>query len=113
MPWRRPSGRGAARASELSSITPIAASSTWLSAYTERLAGAGALTSVGSRGDPYDNARFESFYGLYKAELIRKDGPWAGHDDVEFATLEYVDWFNHLRLHTELGMRPPVEFEAE
>jgi putative transposase len=81
--------------------------------YTERLADAGAVTSVGSRGDSYDNALAESFNGLYKAELIRKDGPWTGLDDVEFATLEYVDWFNHRRLHTELGMRPPAEFEAE
>src|ERR1035437_5939671 len=81
--------------------------------YTERLADAGAVTSVGSRGDSYDNALAESFNGLYKAELIRNDGPWTGLDDVEFATLEYVDWFNHRRLHTELGMRPPVELEAE
>ena len=80
--------------------------------YTERLADAGAVTSVGSRGDSYDNALAESFNGLYKAELIRKDGPWTGLDDVEFATLEYIDWFNHRRLHTELGMRPPAEFEA-
>ena len=80
--------------------------------YTERLADAGAVTSVGSRGDSYDNALAESFNGLYKTELIRKDGPWIGLDDVEFATLEYVDWFNHRRLHTALGMRPPAEFEA-
>ena len=63
--------------------------------YTERLADAGAVTSVGSRGDSYDNALAEFFNGLYKAELIRKDGPWTGLDDVEFATLEYIDWFNH------------------
>ena len=81
--------------------------------YAERLADAGAVTLVGSRGDSYDNALAESFNGLYKAELIHKDGPWTGLDDVEFATLEYIDWFNHRRLHTELGMRPPVEFEAD
>ena len=80
--------------------------------YTERLAEAGVVTSVGSRGDSYDNAMAESFHGLYKAELIRKDGPWRGLDDVEFATLDYVDWFNHRRLHGEIGMVPPAEFEA-
>ena len=80
--------------------------------YTERLAEAGAVTSVGSRGDSYDNALAESFHGLYKAELIRKDGPWRGLDDVEFATLNYVDWFNQRRLHGEIGMVPPAEFEA-
>ena len=80
--------------------------------YTERLAEAGVLASVGSRGDSYDNALAESFHGLYKAELIRHDGPWQGLDDVEFATLEYVDWFNHRRLHGELGLVPPAEVEA-
>jgi putative transposase len=80
--------------------------------YTERLAEAGVVPSVGSRGDSYDNALAESFNGLYKAELIRHQGPWRGLDDVEYATLEYVDWFNHRRLHGELGMRPPAEFEA-
>ena len=80
--------------------------------YTERLAEAGALPSVGSRGDSYDNALAESFNGLYKTELIRHRGPWRGLDDVEYATLEYVDWFNHRRLHGELGMIPPAEFEA-
>jgi len=80
--------------------------------YTERLAEAGAVPSVGSRGDSYDNALAESFNGLYKAELIRHRGPWRGLEDVEYATLEYVDWFNHRRLHGELGMVPPAEFEA-
>jgi putative transposase len=80
--------------------------------YTERLAEAGAVPSVGSRGDSYDNALAESFNGLYKTELIRHRGPWRGLDDVEYATLEYVDWFNHRRLHGELGMLPPAEFEA-
>jgi len=80
--------------------------------YTERLAEAGAVPSVGSRGDSYDNALAESFNGLYKAELIRHAGPWQGLDDVEYATLEYVDWFNQRRLHGELGMIPPAEFEA-
>jgi putative transposase len=80
--------------------------------YTERLAEAGAVASVGSRGDSYDNALAESFNGLYKAELIRHQGPWRGLDDVEYATLEYVHWFNHRRLHGELGMLTPAEFEA-
>jgi putative transposase len=80
--------------------------------YTERLAEAGAIASVGSRGDSYDNALAESFNGLYKIELIRHRGPWRGLDDVEHATLDYVDWFNHRRLHGELGMVPPSEFEA-
>ncbi len=80
--------------------------------YPERLAEAGAVPSVGSRGDSYDNALAESFNGLYKTELIRHCGPWRGLEDVEYATLEYVDWFNHHRLHGELGMVPPAEFEA-
>jgi putative transposase len=80
--------------------------------YTERLAEAGVVPSVGSRGDSYDNALAESFNGLYKTELIRHAGPWRGLDDVEYATLEYVDWFTHHRLHGELGMIPPAEFEA-
>jgi putative transposase len=80
--------------------------------YTERLAEAGAVASVGSRGDSYDNALAESFNGLYKAELIRHRGPWCGLDDVEYATLDYIDWFNRRRLHGELGMLSPAEFEA-
>jgi len=79
--------------------------------YTERLAEAGAVTSVGSHGDSYDNALAESFNGLYKAELIHRQ-PWRGLDDVEFETLEYIDWFNHRRLHGEIGMIPPAELEA-
>jgi putative transposase len=80
--------------------------------YTERLAEAGAVASVGSKGDSYDNALAESFNGLYKTELIRHRGPWRGLEDVEHATLEYIDWFNHRRLHGEPGMVPPAEFEA-
>lgn len=79
--------------------------------YTERLAEAGAVASVGSRGDSYDNALAESFIGLYKAELIHRRGPWKGVEDVEWATLTYVDWFNQRRLHGEIGMIPPAEFE--
>jgi len=79
--------------------------------YTERLAEAGAVTSVGSRGDSYDNALAESIIGLYKTELIRKRGPWKNLDDVEYATLEWVDWFNHRRLFETIGHIPPAELE--
>jgi putative transposase len=79
--------------------------------YTDRLDAAGAVRSVGSKGDSYDNAAAESLIGLYKTELIRRRGPWKGLDDVELATLEYVDWFNHRRLHGACGDIPPVEFE--
>jgi putative transposase len=79
--------------------------------YTERLAQAGAVASVGSRGDSYDNAAAESAIGLFKTELIRKRGPWKSLDDVELATLEWVDWFNHRRLHSYCRNVPPAEFE--
>jgi putative transposase len=80
--------------------------------YTERLADAGAVTSVGSRGDSYDNALAESTIGLYKTELIRRRGPWRGIDDLELATLEWADWYNHRRLHTACANQPPAEYEA-
>jgi putative transposase len=80
--------------------------------YTERLAEAGAVTSVGSRGDSYDNALAETIIGLDKTELIRRRGPWKGLDEVEYATLEWVDWFNHRRLLEPIGHVPPAEFEA-
>jgi putative transposase len=80
--------------------------------YTERLAEAGAVTSVGSIGDSYDNALAETIIGLYKTELIRRRGPWKGIDDLEYATLEWVDWFNHRRLLEPIGYVPPAEFEA-
>jgi putative transposase len=80
--------------------------------YTERLAQAGAAASVGSQGDSYDCTQAQSFDGLYKTELIRRRGSWCGLDDVEYATLEWVDWFNQRRLHTELGLVPPAKFEA-
>ncbi len=81
--------------------------------YTERLAEAGAVASVGSKGDSYDNAAAESLNGLYKTEVIRRQGPWKGLDDVELATLEWVDWYNHRRLHSWCGDRPPAEYEDE
>jgi len=80
--------------------------------YTERLAGAGVEPSVGSVGDPYDNALAETIFGLYKTEVIRPNGPWRNLEEVEFATLEWVDWFNNRRLFGPIGNVPPAEFEA-
>jgi transposase InsO family protein len=79
--------------------------------YTERLGEQGAVNSVGSNGDSYDNALAETTIGLYKTELIHRRGPWKGIDDVEYATLEWVDWFNHRRLLEPIGYVPPAEFE--
>ena len=70
------------------------------------------MNSVGSKGDSYDNALAETIIGLHKTELIRRRGPWKGIDDVEYATLEWVDWFNHRRLLEPIGDVPPAEFEA-
>ncbi|WP_237689895.1 IS3 family transposase [Cellulomonas fulva] len=81
-------------------------------ALTERLAALGMRASIGSVADAYDNSMAESTIGLFKNELIRRKGPWRTLDDVEIATLEYVDWFNNRRLHTELGDVPPSEHEA-
>jgi len=80
--------------------------------YTERLAAAGLERSVGSVGDSYDNALAETINGLYKTEVIWRRGPWRGVDDVEYATLVWVDWFNNRRLLEPLGYVPPAEFEA-
>ena len=84
--------------------------------YTERLAEAAAVASVGSRGDSYDNAMAEALNSLFKAECIRNPamrpkGGWKSVGDVEIAVAEYVDWFNHRRLHGEIGLVPPAEFE--
>jgi len=79
--------------------------------YTERLHEAEAVASVGSKGDSYDNAMAEAFNSLFKAELVRNLGPWKGVDDLEIAVAEYIDWYNHRRLHSEIGYRPPVEAE--
>jgi putative transposase len=81
--------------------------------YTERLAAAGIEASVGSRGDAYDNALVESVIGLFKTEVIRHAGPWRSLDDVEYATLEWVAWFNTCRLLEPLGYLPPAEYEAQ
>lgn len=79
--------------------------------YTERLAEAGLSASVGSVGDSYDNALAESINSLFKAEVIHKDGPWKGVEDVEYATLNWVDWFNHRRILQPIGDIPPAEYE--
>jgi putative transposase len=81
-------------------------------AFTERLAAAGAQPSVGTVGDAYDNALAESVIGLYKTELIKPRGPWRTAEQVELATLDYVDWFNHQRLFEACGDVPPAELEA-
>ena len=80
--------------------------------YTERLAEAGLVPSVGSVGDSYDNALAETINGLYKAEVIHRRGPWRSMEAVEFATLEWVDWFNNRRLLSSIGNMPPAEAEA-
>jgi len=79
--------------------------------YTERLAQAEAVASVGTVGDSYDNAMAEAFNSLFKAELVRNKGPWRSIDDLEVAVAEYIDWYNHRRLHGEIGLVPPVEYE--
>jgi putative transposase len=79
--------------------------------YTERLAEAGAVTSVGSRGDSYDNALAESVHALYKTELIRRRGPWRSMEEVELATARWVEWYNQRRLHGAIENLPPAEYE--
>lgn len=84
--------------------------------YSQRLADNDIVASVGSKGDSYDNALVESFNGLYKWELIYPKAPWAGLEDVEWATLTYVDWFNNRRLHGQItdgpGYTTPAAFET-
>lgn len=79
--------------------------------YTERLAEAGIAPSAGSVGDSFDNALAETTIGLFKTELFSRHGPWRSRDQLELATLEYIDWFNHRRLHETLGHVPPAELE--
>ncbi len=80
--------------------------------YTDRLAELGVTGSVGSRGDSFDNALAETVNGLFKTELIRRRGPWRSVEQVELATLEWVDWWNQRRLHTALGGMSPAEYET-
>jgi len=81
--------------------------------YTDRLTDAGIEPSVGSRGDAYDNALAESVIGLFKTEVIQRLGPWRNLDNVEYATLTWVDWFNTRRLLEPIGYVPPAEYEAK
>jgi putative transposase len=71
------------------------------------------VASVGSTGGRYDNALAEAFNSLFKAELVRNRGPWKGIDDLEIAVAEYIDWFNHRRLHGEIGLVPPAEHKDD
>lgn len=80
--------------------------------YTDTLAGVDAVASVGSRGDSYDNALAESTIGQIKTELIHRRGPWRSFEQLEFAIFEYLDWWNHRRLHGEIGLIPPAEKET-
>jgi putative transposase len=81
--------------------------------YTDTLTSAGAVASVGSVGDSFDNALAESTIGQLKAELITRHGPWRTLNQLEFALFEYLDWWNRRRLHGEIGLKPPLEAEAE
>jgi putative transposase len=102
---RRPAGPGLVHHSD--------AGSQYTSfAFTAHLIEAGIDASIGTVGDALDNALMESAIGLYKTELIKKQGPWKTLADVELATADYVDWFNNKRLHTAIGGVPPAEFEA-
>lgn len=80
--------------------------------YSERLLDAGALASIGTVGDSYDNAQAERLIGLYKTECTKHEGPWRGVDDLELATLSWVHWFNETRLHSAIGNIPPIEYET-
>ena len=80
--------------------------------YTERFAEAGSESAVGSAGDSYDNALAETVIGPFKAEVIHRRGPWRSFEAVEYATLEWVDWFKHRRLLEPIGNVPPAEAEA-
>ena len=79
--------------------------------YTERLSEISAVRSVGRKGDSYDNAAAESLNSLYKKELIEREGPWRGTDDVMLATMEWVSWYNTERLHSACGYVPPKEYK--
>ena len=103
---------GRAPGSRVSCITATAAVKYLSIRYSERLAEAGAQPSVGSVGDSYDNALAESIIGLFKTEIIHRRGPWRHLEAVEYATLEWVDWFNHRRLLEPIGNIPPAELEA-
>ena len=111
MPSRWPSAPGADDL-PVWSITPTAGSSTWRSATPSDWPRPRPLSSVGSRGDSYDNALAETVNGLYKAELINRHGPWRSVEAVELATADWVHFWNTKRLHGACGDIPPAEFEA-
>ena len=81
--------------------------------YSDRLAEVNVSASVGSRGDSYDCAMIESLNGTFKAELIKLHGPWRSRDATEISIIEWIDWYNAVRLHSEIGDIPPVEHEAD
>lgn len=81
--------------------------------YTDRLTEAGAVASIGSVGDSYDNSLAESVIGLYKTECVIHQGPWRSGDDLELATMNWVWWYNNTRLHSAIGYQPPIEYEAD
>ena len=80
--------------------------------YTDRLANAGLAASIGTIGDSYDNAMAEALNGTFKTELIKLHGPWRTRHQLEIAIIEWIDWYNRRRLHSEIGNIPPVEREA-
>jgi len=80
--------------------------------YSDRLAEAGVAASVGSKGDSYDNAMAEALNGTFKAELVKLHGPWRTRGQLEIAIIEWIDWYNAVRLHREIGDMPPAEHEA-
>ena len=112
MHWSRLSTSGAQPIAAASSTIVTAAASTSRSSTPSAWAEAGIEPSVGSVGDSYDNALAETINGLYKAEVIHRRGPWRSFEAVEYATLEWVDWFNHRRLLEPIGNIPPAEAEA-
>ena len=105
-------GRSIRRRSPLDKQKGIRGSQYLSIKYTERLAEAVIEPSVGSVGDSYDNALAETINGLFKTEVIHRRGPWRNLEAVEFATLEWVDWFNNRRLLEPIGNIPPAEAEA-
>jgi putative transposase len=111
--WTRQRGQGREQGGELGGLVHHSDRGVqYLSIrYTERLADAGAVTSVGSRGDSYDNALAETTIGLFKTEIIARRGPWRTLTQVETALAAWVDWYNHRRLHGACGDIPPVEYE--